>query len=184
MIAPIWTPSSMRISFSRPPQPIRPFERPTGQQRQSGVAMSADIISGFLAVMRERGLERAEAIIADGQLHRVRWRHDKAGTRNGAYLLHLNGHPASFAECFKRGIRFTWNPKGPCFDAVERKALAQMAALPKRAQLEPRKHHNLAAKQAQAILAPGHRALPDRAARQPYGCVLHGARLGPGSATP
>jgi putative DNA primase/helicase len=66
--------------------------------------MSADVISEFLDAMQEHGLEPAEQIVADGALHRIRWRQDKAGTRNGAYVLHLNGHPAGFAECFKRGI--------------------------------------------------------------------------------
>ena len=47
--------------------------------------MSADVISDFLDAMREHGLEPADQIVADGTLHRVRWRQDKAGTRNGAY---------------------------------------------------------------------------------------------------
>jgi putative DNA primase/helicase len=73
--------------------------------------VSGDIITDFVAAMREHGLEPAEEIVADGELHRVGWRRDKPGTRNGAYVLHLNGHPAGFVECFRRGIRFTWSPR-------------------------------------------------------------------------
>ena len=65
--------------------------------------MSGDMMTEFVAAMREHGLEPVEEIIADGRLHRVRWRLDKPGSRNGAYVLHLNGHPAGFVECFKEG---------------------------------------------------------------------------------
>lgn len=73
--------------------------------------MSGDIITDSVAAMREHGLEPAEEIIADGELHRVGWRRDKPGTRNGAYVLHLNAHPAGFAECFRR-CWSTWSAKG------------------------------------------------------------------------
>jgi putative DNA primase/helicase len=67
--------------------------------------MSRDAISGFLDTMRAHGLEPAEDIIADGELHRVRWVGDKTGTQNGAYVLHLNGHPAGFSSASGATLR-------------------------------------------------------------------------------
>jgi phage/plasmid primase-like uncharacterized protein/phage/plasmid-associated DNA primase len=140
--------------------------------------MSADAISAFLDALRERGLEPADQIIADGALHRVRWRQDKAGTRNGAYVLHLNGHPAGFAECFKRGIRFTWSAKGARLDPAERKRFAaQMAEERKRRQQEEREQHELAAKRAQAILASARDADPEHAYLKRKGVEPHGLKV-------
>ena len=144
--------------------------------------MSADVISGFLDAMREHGLEPADQIVADGALHRVRWRQDKAGTRNGAYVLHLNGHPAGFAECFKRGIRFTWSAKGARLDPAERRAFAaQMAAERKRRQQEERERHELAAKQAQAILAAARDADPEHDYLKRKGVEPHGLQVDAGN---
>ena len=115
--------------------------------------MNGDVITEFLDAMREHGIEPAEEIIADGALHRVRWRQDKLGTLNGAYVLHLNGHPAGFVQCHKRGIRFTWCAKGARLSSAQRKALAAQAAEErKRRRHEERQRHELVAKQAQAIL--------------------------------
>jgi putative DNA primase/helicase len=140
--------------------------------------MSADVISDFLDAMRERGLEPADEIIADGTLHRVRWRQDKAGTRNGAYVLHLNGRPAGFAECFKRGIRFTWSAKGARLDPPERKRFAaQMAEERKRRQQEERERHELAAKRAQAIFAAARDADPEHDYLKRKGVEAHGLQV-------
>jgi hypothetical protein len=62
--------------------------------------MTGDVITDFVAAMRQHGLEPAEE--ADGKLRRVGWRQGKPGTCNAAYALHLNGYPASFVECFRR----------------------------------------------------------------------------------
>ena len=135
----------------------------------------------FLDAMRQRGLDPVEDIVADGQLHRVRWAGDKNGSRNGAYVLHLDGHPAGFVECFKRGIRFTWSAKGARLDPAERKAFAaQMAAERKRRQQEERERHALAAKQARAIIDasatpdPGHSYLESKGI-EPHGLTVDNA---------
>jgi phage/plasmid primase-like uncharacterized protein len=144
--------------------------------------MSADIISDFLNALRERGLEPADQIIADGALHRVRWRQDKAGTRNGAYVLHADGHPAGFAECFKRGIRFTWSAKGARLDPAERKRLAaQMTEERKCRQREERERHELTSKRAQAILAAAHDADPSHPYLASKGVKTHGLKVDAGN---
>jgi putative DNA primase/helicase len=140
--------------------------------------MRGDIISDFIAAMREHGLEPAEEIIADGELHRVRWRWDKPGTRNGAYTLHLNGHPAGFVECFRRGIRFTWSARGARLSPAERKALAaQTAEKRKRRQRAERERQELVAKQAQAILEACQDADPKHAYLKRKGVEPHGLKV-------
>ena len=50
-----------------------------------------------------------EVIIGDSQLHRFK---DKNGKLNGAYILHLTGHPAGYFQCFKQGIKENWKLDG------------------------------------------------------------------------
>jgi phage/plasmid primase-like uncharacterized protein len=110
----------------------------------------------------------------------VRWRPDKPGTRNGAYVLHLNGHPAGFVECFRRGVRFTWSAKGARLGRAERKALAaQMAEERKRRQREEREQHELVAKQAQAILESCRDPDPEHAYLKRKGIDVHGLKVDP-----
>ena len=140
--------------------------------------MSADVISDFLDAMREHGLEPVDKIVADGTLHRVRWRQDKAGSRNGAYALHLNGCPAGWVQCHKRGIKITWSAKGARLDPAERRRFAaQMAEERKRRQQEERERHELAAKQAQAIIAAARDAGLDHAYLNRKGVEVHGLKV-------
>ncbi|WP_054758270.1 toprim domain-containing protein [Methylomonas koyamae] len=53
-----------------------------------------------------------EPIIADGHLHRVYVEGDKRGTKNGAYILHLDGKPAGWAHHFRTGATITWSVNG------------------------------------------------------------------------
>jgi phage/plasmid primase-like uncharacterized protein len=140
--------------------------------------MNGDVISDFVAAMRERGFEPADEIIADGELHRVRWRRDKPGSRNGAYVLHLNGNPAGFVECFKRGIRFNWSTKGARLSPPERKGLAaKMAEGRKRREREERERHGLLAKQARAILEACEDADSEHTYLKRKGVAPHGLKV-------
>lgn len=65
-------------------------------------------IKQFLADLAENGMVVDEPIIADGLLHRVHVSGDKPGTKNGAYILHMDGHPAGYFEHFSRGLKATW----------------------------------------------------------------------------
>jgi putative DNA primase/helicase len=140
--------------------------------------VSGDIITDFVAAMREHGLEPAEEIVADGDLHRAGWRRDKPGTRNGAYVLHLNGHPAGFVECFRRGIRFTWSAKGARLSSAQRRALtSQIAEERKRRRREERERHWLLAKQAQATFEACQDADGDHAYLRRKGIETHGLKV-------
>ena len=63
----------------------------------------------FKAAMAAAGIEYHGAIIADGQLHRVKINGDSGP--NGWYVLHGDGLPAGMFGCWKRGIRETWCAK-------------------------------------------------------------------------
>jgi putative DNA primase/helicase len=136
-------------------------------------------VDQFLDAMRQHGLDPTEEIVADGSLHRIRWRADKKGSRNGAYVLHVNGHrPAGYFECFKRGIRVTWAADGARLSATERKAFArEMAEERKRRQKEERDRHELVAKQAAAILETAQDADPSHPYLQRKGVGPHGLKV-------
>jgi putative DNA primase/helicase len=89
--------------------------------------MNAD---AFLAALAEAGLPMIQAdVIGDGRLHRYRVAGDKAGSRNGWYVLRLDG--ASFAAfgSWKTGQSLTWAPIGTGTPtSAERAALAARLA--------------------------------------------------------
>ncbi|MGD0836928.1 MAG: hypothetical protein ABSB49_09835 [Polyangia bacterium] len=64
--------------------------------------MTGNILADFRAVIAERGLE-PDDVIADGELHRCRTSDGKHGSRNGAYLLHMDGVPAGGFQNWKDG---------------------------------------------------------------------------------
>ena len=47
-------------------------------------------------------------IQADGQIHRYTIEGDRAGTKNGAYLLHIDTRPSGYAMSWKTGEQITW----------------------------------------------------------------------------
>jgi putative DNA primase/helicase len=136
-------------------------------------------VDQFLDAMCERGLEPVDEIVADGVLHRVRWHADRKGARNGAYVLHVNGHrPAGWFQCFKRGIQVKWAADGARLTAAERKAFApKMAEERKRRQKEERERQELVAKQAQAILETAQDADPAHPYLQRKGVGPHDLKV-------
>jgi len=71
-----------------------------------------EIIDQFRAAMAGAGMVTQDTIIADGTLRRVYVDGDKPGTKNGAYILHLNGKPAGYFEYFPAGLKQTWTLSG------------------------------------------------------------------------
>ena len=66
----------------------------------------------FAEAARSRGLSIFGPAIGDGVLHRVAVEGDKRGSRNGWYLLHLDGVPAGAFGSWKGGWRETWRSGG------------------------------------------------------------------------
>jgi len=71
-----------------------------------------DAIESFRAAMADAGIIFNEPINADGTLHRGYVQGDKSGTKNGAYILHLDGKPSGYFEHFKTGMKSTWSLSG------------------------------------------------------------------------
>lgn len=75
-------------------------------------ATTADVIESFKSAMREHGVSPPSEIKADGSLHRFHIDGQRSGTRNGAYLLHLDDHPAGWFQDFKTDTKVTWRIGG------------------------------------------------------------------------
>lgn len=68
----------------------------------------ADVLDQFTRAMRGRGLVSLDPIIADGRLHRFRVEGDKAGSRNGWFVLHADGLPAGMFGSYRADVREPW----------------------------------------------------------------------------
>ena len=64
----------------------------SAQQRADSI-VEADVVAGFGAALRERGIIPPRHIIGDGKLHRCD-AEGRGGKGDAAYLLHLDGIPA------------------------------------------------------------------------------------------
>ena len=69
---------------------------------------TSDTISQFRQEMRDAGINYSGVIIADDKIHRFHIEGDKPGSKNGAYILHLDGRPAGWFMDHKSGISQTW----------------------------------------------------------------------------
>lgn len=62
----------------------------------------------FAQAIAAAGLGAPDKIIPDGKVHRFRCDGDKPGTKNGWYVLHLDGTPAGVFGSWKLGRTETW----------------------------------------------------------------------------
>ncbi len=67
-----------------------------------------DAIHAFREAISHAGLVSRNSIIPDGKLHRFYVEGDRRGTRNGWYVLHLDGVPAGSFGSWKTGETRTW----------------------------------------------------------------------------
>jgi putative DNA primase/helicase len=70
------------------------------------------IESQFLQTALSAGIPLNGSIIADGSLHRCHIDGHKPGTKNGAYILHLDNNPAGWAMDYKTGCILNWRADG------------------------------------------------------------------------
>lgn len=69
-------------------------------------------VNQFMTAAKDAGILLNGHIIVDGVLHRSHIEGHRAGTKNGAYVLHLDGVPAGWAMDYKTGYSFTWRQDG------------------------------------------------------------------------
>jgi len=113
--------------------------------------MSYGTITQFCAAMRDAGITPPDVIEADGQLHRFHQEGDKAGSRNGYYVLHLDRRPAGMFGNWKTGLRSTWAADGKRMSDAERDAFAKLIEAARlKAQSERRAEHEARAIEARA----------------------------------
>jgi putative DNA primase/helicase len=110
-----------------------------------------DHTHAFAQAMHDAGLTPPSAIKADGSIHRFHVSGDKRGTRNGWYLLHLNGRAAGAFGSWKAGFSSTWAADGEPMSRAEREAFRVMLDnARKRAEAERRAEHEARATEARA----------------------------------
>lgn len=66
----------------------------------------------FIDAMARAGIVTDDPIIDDGQLHRIHLEGHRRGTKNGAYILHGDRHPAGWYQDFVSGVTGTWRANG------------------------------------------------------------------------
>ena len=71
-----------------------------------------ETIDAFRSAMFDASITPPDFIQADGKLHRFHIAGHKAGSKNGAYVLHSNGHPAGYFEDFTQSMKVTWRMEG------------------------------------------------------------------------
>lgn len=71
-----------------------------------------DIPGEFRAHLARHGIETPDSILADGVLHRAHVAGHKAGSKNLAYVLHLDGIPCGWFQEHKSGQQGTWKADG------------------------------------------------------------------------
>jgi putative DNA primase/helicase len=69
-------------------------------------------IRDFQNAMAAAKIPPPSELIGDGRLHRFHVEEHRHGTSNGAYVLHLDGHPAGWFLDYKSGISGTWKTGG------------------------------------------------------------------------
>lgn len=109
-----------------------------------------EIIDAFKSAMHDAGITPPDYIQADGQLHRFHIAGHKAGSKNGAYVLHSNGHPAGYFENFTQDMKVTWKMEGNRAQFSEADK-AQIAAANFQRQKELEDKHRKAAETARYI---------------------------------
>lgn len=110
-------------------------------------------MSVFVDAMCAMGLSIRDTVIPDGKLHRFRVEGDKAGSKNGWYILYNDGLPAGAFGCWKRGITQNWCAKAEnTLNAKERKEFRlRMEAARKNREAEDRARRYAASEKAHMI---------------------------------
>lgn len=73
-----------------------------------------EIETAFANAIADVGMVVNDPIIADGKLHRVHVEGDNRGSKNGAYILHADHHPAGWYQHFRTSMTGRWTASGKC----------------------------------------------------------------------
>lgn len=145
----------------------------------------SEVLEHFARDMRAHGVVPIDRIEADGKLRRFRVEGDKAGSRNGWYVLHADGVPAGMFGSHKTGVRKSWTANigrelTPQEEAENRARVEAMREA--RREDEAKQHKATAAKaaalwrQARELVSADHPYLTRKGARA-YGLRQLGDKL-------
>ena len=84
----------------------------TNQGGQSGNFPNISPEEDFRKALQEHGLQTSERLIPDGEIHRFHVAGDKTGSKNGWYILHVDGKPNGQAGTWKGNKGFKWQGNG------------------------------------------------------------------------
>ncbi len=87
---------------------------------------AGNAIDEFAAAIAAAGLGTPD-ILADGRIHRFRTADDKAGSRSGWYLLHLDRCAAGAFGSWKLGMTQTWSAKTEADQRIDFRAMIETA---------------------------------------------------------
>lgn len=111
---------------------------------------NSSIESQFRQAMQAVGIHYSGEIIADGKLHRFHIEGHKKGTLNGAYTLHLDGHPAGWFMDHTRGLSQKWR-SGNGYRAMSHANIKQINEAKQQREAEQPQKHAAAAERAENI---------------------------------
>ncbi|AOK29868.1 MULTISPECIES: VapE domain-containing protein [Burkholderia] len=111
-----------------------------------------DVTRQFAGAMAEAGLRIADEIHGDGEIHRFHVDGDAKNTRNGWYVLFLDGTPAGEFGSWKTGLQVTWCADSERLTPQQRDAAnARIEAARKEREQRERERQASAAQRAQAL---------------------------------
>jgi len=143
---------------------------------------AGSIIEDFRAAMRAQDIDVRESLIADGAFHRVHIEGDRAQSKNGWYILHVDDHPAGAFGCWKRHgkLKFSWTAKETTQWSTEQKReFRERMERERQEKLRAQQaRHAAAAQQAQALWDASEPADDDHPYLQRKACKPHGIRVG------
>ena len=111
-----------------------------------------DIALSFRCALSDAGIESTDDFIADGVLRRFHIEGHRRGTKNGAYILHADGHPAGWFTDWKAGISGTWRYGGGKW-CISTEDLRQIEEARRDRHRERVLRHNQTALQAESIFS-------------------------------
>ena len=109
-----------------------------------------DIEQRFRQAMQATGINYSGELIPDGKLHRFHIEGHKRGSKNGAYILHVDGCPAGWFMDFKTGVSQKWRMSGS-LERIPRQMIAEIEKAKREREAEQRRRHAAAAVKARSI---------------------------------
>lgn len=121
-----------------------------------------DVISSFITALNQASLCTKDKIIADGKLHRFHVEGDKKGSKNGWYIVFIDGIPAGCFGSWKTGKTIKWclKPDRELTPAQRKRNRIRMIEAQKARKVEVEKRRKSAQEKAQLIWESAPRA-PD-----------------------